>query len=183
MYTNNPYAHAGWPNANPNAVNMGSSGGAPSVFGALPFTGPSSPAAILTFYFEYNPDIMNCIVKSKDGSPYFRIMTSNPHGGFTGIQDLRGDAVALVEWKEQPMVEVHGRIPRQRIAQWLALSPQRDRRRMIAGNAQYVWVPSENDISLFAAENTTNPVARIVKQGQVRLEITANSIHIGQNLG
>ncbi|KAL4269437.1 DUF6593 domain-containing protein [Pleurotus pulmonarius] len=179
MYTNNPYAHAGWPNANHNAVNI-SGNAPPSVFGALPFSGPSSRAAVLAFTFvNFTPTIMNCIVMGPDGKPYYRISTDNPAGGFTTIQGAAGQNVAVIEWRTVPLIEIHGVVPRQPVSQWVALSPQKDRRFMVIKGETYVWIPGGDVISLYLMANASTLLARVTKHSAVQLEISTNSIHAG----
>ncbi|KAF9491197.1 hypothetical protein BDN71DRAFT_94559 [Pleurotus eryngii] len=182
MFTNNPYAHARWPNANQNAVNI--SRNAPSVFGALPFSGPSSRAAVLAFIFvNFTSNIMNCIVTSPGGKPYY-CTTDDPASGFTIIQGFTGQSVALIEWRTVPIIEIYGLVARQPISQWVALSPQKDRLFMGTNDVSSRKSSTSSELSyatsqLYSVTNTSTLLARITKHTTVQLEISTNSIHAG----
>ncbi|KAL0947815.1 hypothetical protein HGRIS_013886 [Hohenbuehelia grisea] len=186
MHTNNPYAHAGWPNPNPNAVGRGSGGGSipPSLLGALPFSAPSSPSAMIPFRFvSMNPDLLNCTVIGPDNSVHFRIVTDNPRPGFTVVHSAQGQgqAVAVVEWKSHPIVEIRDTVPKQYMGQWLALSGQQTSRTMEVRGKRYSWAPGRDTLQMYGLE--FNPPALLVKvtrqADSIILEISAHAIHAG----
>ena len=134
MFNTNPYAQAGWSNPqNSNSMNNNtghwdpSNPPAPSVYGALPFSPPSQPASILTFRFvSLNPNILNCTILGPQSQPYFRVVTdmNNLHGdkAFTFVENSNGKITSVVHWSRLS-IEVTDIVPKQRLREWLALSP------------------------------------------------------------
>lgn len=128
MYTSNPYAQGGWPNpANRNSVNNELSNlPQPSIFGALPFAKPPSPPKFLTFRFtSFNPNILNCTVLGPKNRPYFQVLNDTPTPGITLLQSMDGQGVAIIEWRQAPIIEVRNIIQRRLVAQWIGLSQDR----------------------------------------------------------
>ncbi|KDQ34213.1 hypothetical protein PLEOSDRAFT_1030439, partial [Pleurotus ostreatus PC15] len=155
----------------------------PSVFGALPFTGPSTQPAVLAFTFVFNPTIMNSIVTGPDDQPYYRISTDNPTPGFTFIHNTQGRPIVVIEWQAHPVVEVRDIIPKQLASQWLELSSQRNysSRHMEVRGKRYVWTPGDGSIILL--NPATNPPERMGRlfngQHRATLELTSYAIHAG----
>ncbi|KAL4267528.1 DUF6593 domain-containing protein [Pleurotus pulmonarius] len=172
-------------NLNPFAQWPGSGGfpcsSRPSVFGALPFTGPSTQPAVLAFNFVFNPTITNCIVTGPDEQPYYRISTDNPTPGFTFIHNIQGRPIVVIEWQAHPVVEVRDIIPKQLVSQWLELSSQRNSRHMEVRGKRYVWTPAEGSIILFnPANNPPERMGRLISgQHRATLELTSYAIHEG----
>lgn len=128
MYSNNPYAQGGWYNPeNPLSLNNGVWGSQsppqPSVFGALPSTGPAPPAQLLTFTFvAFHPTILNCTVVGPQSQKYLDITTASPGVGAATVFRRQDGPMAVVEWHQSPTVEVQGVIPKQLTARWMGLS-------------------------------------------------------------
>lgn len=106
-------------------------GGAPSVFGALPYPAPSSwpssPSELTTLYFtSFNPTILNCTTVGPQSQPWFSVTTDSSMPGYTVFKDRKGRNVGLIEWQSHPAVEVRSLVQRQNASGWLRLS--RDRR-------------------------------------------------------
>lgn len=122
MFTNNPYAQAGWHNPqNPHSINQSPwrpNSSHPPTFGALPNLN-ENPASVLTFEFSsFNPDILNCLVTGPKGRKFFDIRTSNS----TTIISKPGEAFATIYWARHPMVEAPGVISRQATGDFIKLS-------------------------------------------------------------
>lgn len=132
MFTNNPYAQGGWSNpANPHSINNGTWGSQsppqPSVYGALPHAVAATPPTTITFHFvAFSPSILNCSVVGPQGRKYYSISTSSPNvGASTLFYDPEGQNAAVIEWHQQPTVEVHGAVAKQMTSQWIGLSADR----------------------------------------------------------
>ena len=122
MFTDNPYAQAGWYNPQnahsingapwcPNALH-------PPTFGALPASQTSS--SVLKFEFSaFQPDILNSVVIGPNNSEYFRIRTSTPTA--TVIYKA-GTPFATITWDHNPTVEAEGILTRQRTRDFLKMA-------------------------------------------------------------
>ncbi|KAJ6465389.1 hypothetical protein C8R45DRAFT_839975 [Mycena sanguinolenta] len=180
----NPYAQGGWKNAaNPNALDWSNNvPPQPSLLGALPFSSPASPPILLSFAFaSFNPDILNSTVTGPQSRLYFRITTDSPPAPRTAFFDYAGNPIAIIEWLEQPTVEIRGTLSKRPTSQWLALSQNGSRRRMEARGKQFVWVPSGDLICLYAAGvNQSQLYAQVSRDNNsVTLELTAEAVQIG----
>ncbi|KAF7335221.1 hypothetical protein MSAN_02355400 [Mycena sanguinolenta] len=180
----NPYAQGGWKNsANPNALDWSSNvPPRPSLLGALPFFSPASPPTLLSFTFaSFNPSILNSTVTGPQSRLYFRITTDSPTAPCTAFFDATGNAVAIIEWRDQPVVEIRGILSKRRTSQWLALSQNGSRRKMEALGKQFVWVPNGDLICLYAAGvNHSQLYAQVSRDNNsVILELTAEAIQLG----
>ncbi|KAJ8522781.1 hypothetical protein ONZ45_g635 [Pleurotus djamor] len=187
MIGNNPFGQAGWPNlANQNGRDT-SGAPAPSTYGALPYYVPPTSNNTLFFQFtSFNPNILNSTVLGPQNQPYFRVVTDTPTPGWTVLQNGQGKNVAFVEWGSRgshPYVEVKNVVPKQRVAEWIPLSPDRKYRTMRVGNKQYAWVPSGQVISLTplgGSGGASDVLAKIsCHQGGVFLEMTSQAINLG----
>lgn len=118
MYNHiNPYAT--WSNSNVRRAVPGVS----SVHGALPFAADASASNVITFYFTaFKPTILNCTVVGKNTYPYFKITTDASLPGYTSVKNPEGKVIALIEWKERPLVEVRDVFSKQRVSDWIGLS-------------------------------------------------------------
>ncbi|GLB35692.1 hypothetical protein LshimejAT787_0212570 [Lyophyllum shimeji] len=187
MFTNNPYAQGGWPNPqNPLSINNATWGKdsppQPSVYGALPNAVPPSPPNILTFLFvSLNPTILNCTVVGPHAQKYFDVTTNSPNVGASTIFLKAGRPFAVVEWHNQPTVEIYGVAPRQAAARWLELSHDRAYQSMQVQGRWYAWVPRDKVISLFTVgPNPPELLARVTREPEmVKLEITAQAVQAG----
>ncbi|RDB19269.1 hypothetical protein Hypma_013517 [Hypsizygus marmoreus] len=187
MFTNNPYAQGGWSNPqNPLSINNSVWGSQsppqPSVFGALPSAAPSSPPKILTFLFvSFNPTILNCTVVGPQSQKYFDITTSSPNYGAASIFRKANQAFAIIEWHQQPTLEIYGVISKQGAARWLELSHDQGYRSMQVHGKWYAWVTRDRIISLFTVgPNPPELLARVTtEQDAAKLEITAQAVQMG----
>ncbi|KAJ7473497.1 hypothetical protein FB451DRAFT_1558691 [Mycena latifolia] len=182
----NPYAQGGWNNpGNPNA--LGSSSNfppQPSIVGALPFPTrlPGPAPTLLSFSFaSFNPSILNCTITGPQSRVYFRIVTDSPTVGFTVFLDAVNQPVAVIEWLENPVVEIRGILSKRPIAQWLALSQNRSHRKMEALGKMFFWVPGGEYIFLYAAGLGQPQVYAQVSRGDnaVTLQLTVEAIQLG----
>jgi len=189
MFTINPYAQAGWYNPeNPHSINnqtWGSQSPPPaSIFGALPSTTPLSPASTLTFLFtSLNPNILNCTVMGPNSQRYFTVSTGgSSHGhGFTIFHKHNGESVAIIEWKQHPIIEVRDIVPKQFTAQWLRRGPNPSYRSMEVKGKWYAWVIREDAVSLCTV-GPSPPVmlAKISRDSNaVKLEMTPQAVQAG----
>ncbi|KAF7441404.1 hypothetical protein PC9H_001754 [Pleurotus ostreatus] len=181
MYTNNPYAQAGWPNA-ANRGSRSSNEPPASTFGALPYYVPPSQTNTLFFQFtSFSPDIMNCTVLGPQNQPYFRVITDTPTPGFSVLQNGQGKNFAFIEWRSHPLIDMKGVVPKQRIGDWIPLSSDKKYRTMRIGDKQYAWVPNGQYISLTTVGNGPPEVLAKVSSnsGVVFLEVTSQAINLG----
>lgn len=122
MFSNNPYAQAGWHNPqNPQSINNGPwhpNAPYPPTYGALPPL-HDKPQSILIFTFSYfNPDVFNCVVTGPKDRKYFEVRTSSS----TTIISKPGEDFATIQWGRHPSVEARGVTPRQLTKDFLRLS-------------------------------------------------------------
>lgn len=114
----NPYAT--WSNSNLRR----SVPGVPSVHGALPFAASRAASNSITFHFTaFDPTILNCTVVGQNTYPYFKITTDAAMPGYTVVKNSDGKTIALIEWKDRPLVEIRDVFSKQRVSDWLVLSP------------------------------------------------------------
>lgn len=121
MFSNNPYAQAGWPNpTNPHSINDGPwrPNTHPPTYGALPPL-DNKPASVLVFTFtSFNPDLFNCVVTGPNNSKYFEVHTNSG----TTVISKPGQQIAAIQWTRHPTVEASGIIARQLTKDFLKLS-------------------------------------------------------------
>ncbi|KAJ7666385.1 hypothetical protein B0H17DRAFT_951110 [Mycena rosella] len=178
MYSHiNPYAT--WSNSNFRKAVPG----VPSVHGALPFAADPSASNLLTFFFtEFNPTILSCTVIGRNKYPYFKITTDPLMPGYTSVKNPDGKIIALIEWKDRPLAEVRNVFSKQRVSEWLSLSPDSSHRVMTVTGQHYIWAPQQRTICLYPA-GTPNPelLARIFRgdDGTVSLELTSIAVAAG----
>ncbi|KAF8147693.1 hypothetical protein B0H34DRAFT_785801 [Crassisporium funariophilum] len=147
MFTNNPYAQAGWYNPeNQSSINRlpwrPPSEDSPT-FGALPAP-DENPASVLRFEFSsFNPDILNCIVTGPGNRRFFDITTPTPGATFISRP---GDAFAVINWQGHSSVEARGIFARQRTKDFLKLSSDQ----WYSGKL-FAWVPRRTGIYLYSA--------------------------------
>ncbi|KAJ6468250.1 hypothetical protein C8R45DRAFT_838113 [Mycena sanguinolenta] len=180
MYSHiNPYAT--WSNSNVRSAVPD----VPSVHGALPFAAQSSSVSsnALIFYFTaFEPSILNCTVIGQNTFPYFKITTDASLSGYTVIKNTDGKPVALIEWKERPLVEIRNVFSKQSVSNWLSLSEDASHRIMKVKGKRYIWVPQNSTICLYPAGKPNQELlARITRSedGTVALEITSNAVTVG----
>lgn len=113
-------------NMNPFAEwNTRSSDSSPSVFGALPSIpiAPTLPVFIsdsLVLRFSANNDVLNCVLLGPQNRTLFGISSS---GSRTTFQNVENTVFAVVDFAPHATVEVQGFTPRQRVKDWLRLTP------------------------------------------------------------
>ncbi|KAJ6616764.1 hypothetical protein B0H10DRAFT_2389546 [Mycena sp. CBHHK59/15] len=178
MYSHiNPYAT--WSSSNSKRV----VGQVPSVHGALPFAADPSISNLVTFYFTaFNPTILNCTVIGRNTFPYFRITTDSSMPGYTVVKNTDGKKIALIEWKDRPLIEVREILSKQMVSQWLPLSADASHRTMKVNGGHYIWAPQEQTICLYPAGTATPELlARIFRgeDGTVSLELTPTAVAAG----
>lgn len=123
----NPYAQGGWKAPARNApAPLGNFPPQPSIFGALPFSTPVPAPTMLSFTFtSFNPNILNSTVTGPQSRVYFQLTTDTPTVGFTVVFDAAGQPVAVIEWLDQPVVEIRGILAKRAASQWLSLAQNR----------------------------------------------------------
>ncbi|KAJ7435216.1 hypothetical protein B0H11DRAFT_1859191 [Mycena galericulata] len=178
MYSHiNPYAT--WSNSNVRQAVPG----VPSVHGALPFAADPSASNLVTFHFkDFNPTILNCTVIGRNTYPYFKVTMDSSMPGYTAIKNPDGKVIALIEWKDRPLVEIRDVLSKQRVSEWLTLSPDASHRVMKANGKQYIWAPQKSTICLYpAATPTPELLARIFRADNdtVSLQLTSAAVAAG----
>ncbi|KAJ7626093.1 hypothetical protein FB45DRAFT_836333 [Roridomyces roridus] len=149
----------------------------PSVHGALPFAADPTRSNNLHFHFTaFNPTILNCTVVGKNTVPYYKIVTDDSMRGYTVVKNLEDKTIALVEWKQHPLVEIRKIVPKQRVGE----NPSH--RRMTGSEQDYVWAPRKNAICLYPADTLTPELLAqilLAPDGTVSLEITQAAVSAG----
>jgi hypothetical protein len=102
-----------------------SSDSSPSVFGALPSIpiAPTLPVFIsdsLVLRFSAINDVLNCTLLGPQNRALFSISSS---GSRTSFRNVESAVFAVVDFAPHATVEVQGFIPRQRVSEWLCLTP------------------------------------------------------------
>ncbi|KAJ7636478.1 hypothetical protein FB45DRAFT_1024597 [Roridomyces roridus] len=131
-----------------------------------------------------SPSILNCTILGRNNFPYFRVTTDSDSDipGYTSVRNPEGTAVGLIEWKDQPMVEVRNVFGKQCVSKWLALSCDAGHRIMKVAGEKYIWAPRKGAIYLYpAGTSTPELLARIIRaaNGTISLEITPSAISAG----
>jgi hypothetical protein len=122
----NPYAQGGWSNPlNPSAVNN-PTGTNTSVYGALPYFSQSATPAFLSFIFaSTDGTVLNSTIIGPQSRKYFQVSTDSTASGYSVVQNSQMESVALIEWGNNPIVEIREIVARQQTAQFLPLSPDK----------------------------------------------------------
>ena len=113
-------------NMNPFAEwNTRSSDSSPSIFGALPSIpiAPTLPVFIsdsLVLRFSANSNVLNCVLLGPQNRTLFSTSSS---GSRTSFRNVDNAVFAIVEFAPHATVEVQGFAPRQRVKDWLRLTP------------------------------------------------------------
>ncbi|KAL0565857.1 hypothetical protein V5O48_016159 [Marasmius crinis-equi] len=180
----NPYGQAGWTSSGGSSSSYPSL--APSVYGALPFSGSSSSSSndfLLTFHFAFNPTITNCTVTGPNSRTYFRITDNAPSPGFTLFQNSEGKSVAIIEWRRSPghVVEIRDIVQKQLVSTWLAISRDQTYRTMNARGLTLVWTARDNYVGLFTTgTSSVQCYAKIIRgSGSLTLQMTSQAVQLG----
>lgn len=113
-------------NMNPFAEwNTRSSDSSPSIFGALPSIpiAPTLPVFItdsLVLRFSANNNLLDCVLLGPQNRTLFSISSS---GSCTSFRNVENAVFAVVDFAPHATVEVQGFTPRQRVRDWLRLTP------------------------------------------------------------
>ncbi|KAJ8473353.1 hypothetical protein ONZ45_g16326 [Pleurotus djamor] len=177
MSGHNPFSQ--WPASSQTAFPGGS---VPSVFGALPFSGPAWTPAIIYFRFNFaSTSILNSTVTGPDQQPYFHITTDNPRPGFTFFHNAQNSPVVVIEWQSHPIVEIRDMVPKQLVSNWLELSAQRNTRHVQIRGMRCVWTPGDESIILLnASVNPPERLGRVLRgTNSATLELTTYAIQAG----
>lgn len=129
----NPYTQGGWSSRQSQQGQQGQQqnwGTAPSVFGALPSlpvstTVPRSmqPDSVTFQFTNFNSTVLNCQVYGPQSRVAYRIVTEATTPSCTIWKDNESRNIAMVQWQPNATLEIRGVTPRQRIRDWLRLSP------------------------------------------------------------
>ncbi|KAJ7698251.1 hypothetical protein B0H17DRAFT_927537 [Mycena rosella] len=173
----NPYST--WSNSNGSRA----APGAPVLHGVLPFAGPASASNLVSFYFTaFNPTILNSTVIGRNTHPYYKVTTDASLPGYSAVKNPDGKVIALVEWKDRPLVEVRNVFSKRRVSDWLALAPDGSHRVMKVNGQRYIWAPKQSTICLYPAGTLTPKLlGRICRgdDGTVSLELTSTAVTAG----
>ncbi|KAF7342248.1 hypothetical protein MVEN_01812800 [Mycena venus] len=171
---------------NPYAIwsNSGGASNVPSVHGALPFGADPPASNLIIFSFTaFNPSILNCtVIRGQSTYLHFAVTTDAAIPGYTAVNNADGKPIALIEWKEPPLVEIRNVFAKQRVSDWLPLSADASHRTMRVNEQNYFWKPQKTAICLYpAGKPPSELLARISRRqdGTVCLEITAAAITDG----
>lgn len=153
----NPYA--AW--SNPHIRRASPS--VPSVHGVLPFApDPSASNNFVLYFTAFNPSILNCTVIGKNTFQYFSISTDAAMPEYTAVKNSGGSTIGLIEWKDQPLVELQNVFSKQRyglvasLARCKVCALRRDartahniiysHRSMNVLGEKYIWTPRDGTI-------------------------------------
>uniref|UniRef100_A0A8H7XQT3 Uncharacterized protein n=1 Tax=Psilocybe cubensis TaxID=181762 RepID=A0A8H7XQT3_PSICU len=189
MYTNNPYAQAGWSNPqNPHSINERPSLNAilaacPPTYGALPpYQVDVKENINLTFQFLCADDALNCIIIGPNSKKLFEVRTTQ---NVTRVIDESNDVFGNIRWSSHPTLEVRGILSERQTRDFLRLSSDKRFRTMIIQGKSYVWIPVKNGTILHREDlRSPEPMARIAyhttKQGQqIILELVTEAVQQG----
>ncbi|KAJ7663436.1 hypothetical protein B0H17DRAFT_1211688 [Mycena rosella] len=157
--------------------------GVPLLQGMLPVA-PAHPAANLFFFhfMKAGPTILNSTVTGLNSYPYFSVTTDRSLPGYSAVTNPDGRVIALVEWKDRPLVEIRDVCSKRRVSDWLALSLDSSHRVMKVNGRKYIWAPHESTIYLYPAGTVTpDLLGRIYREddGTASLELTITAVKAG----
>ncbi|KIY47489.1 hypothetical protein FISHEDRAFT_74599 [Fistulina hepatica ATCC 64428] len=163
--------------------NQPNAGGAPSIFGALPY--PKQPPNLHKFYFTYpaGGSIMNSTVVNAAGAPQLSL-GDRGSAGYTKFQNPQGQTVALVEWQRYPRVEILYLLPvKQDVRNWLRVNSDgnfRWRTMEIQGR-QCMFAPHDQFIYIYLRDASgVRFMGKISRSpSSVLLETTQEAISLG----
>ncbi|EMD35443.1 hypothetical protein CERSUDRAFT_157206 [Gelatoporia subvermispora B] len=176
----NPFTQGGW--------GQGQTSTTPSIFGALPSlpTSSSIPRSMqpdnVTYQFtSFNATILNCSIIGPQSRVAYRIVTETSVPSCTIWKDNESRSIAMVQWQPNATLEIRGVAPRQRVRDWLRLSPDQSKRTMEVKGTQYAWAPMDGFICLYKAQSAAPRIlARVARApNTVLLELTQEAITLG----
>lgn len=136
----NPFAEWSYPSAER----------APSIFGALPSIpiAPSLPVFISeSLVLQFSPrnpnDMLNCVIRGPQNRSLFSISSD---ATTTTFRTSDSQVFAIARLDQQAFVEISGCTSRQRVRDWLRLSPDHSCRYMSIGNKKCLWRPVQQHI-------------------------------------
>ncbi|KAJ7750955.1 hypothetical protein DFH07DRAFT_542591 [Mycena maculata] len=159
----------------------------PSVFGVLPYPTPAptlAPATpkLDTYTFSSSSGtVLNSVVTGPHSQRYFRVTTDSTTAGFSVVQNVRNESIAMIEWRKHPVVEIIGIVSKRNSAQWLTLSPDKASRLMNVRGRNFLWMPDDRCISLYSASSSNPQFFGRVSQNQngTTIEMTAEALQVG----
>ncbi|GJE85206.1 hypothetical protein PsYK624_012840 [Phanerochaete sordida] len=163
-------------------------GTAPSVFGALPSlpvttTPPRSiqPDSVTFQFTQFNTTVLNCQVVGPQSRVAYRIVTEATTPSCTIWKDNESRNIAMVQWQPNATLEIRGVTPRQRIRDWLRLSPDQSQRTMEVRGIHFAWAPIDGFICLYRTQTSAPKVlARVARApSMVLLELTQEAMQMG----
>ncbi|EIN08502.1 hypothetical protein PUNSTDRAFT_134880 [Punctularia strigosozonata HHB-11173 SS5] len=136
-----------------------------------------------------NPSILHCDVVDSQGTAHYRVQSNVVNGILlTTVTDAANRTLALIDWQNNPAVEISGFLGRTSVAEWLERSPDLRARYMEVGKVRYTWQPVGNCIYLtiqLSADLSTPPhiLCRVSKTGaEVSLELDSDASRLGIEL-
>ncbi|KAJ7269618.1 hypothetical protein C8J57DRAFT_1066756 [Mycena rebaudengoi] len=144
---------------------------------------PPTPAFLSFIFASTDGTVLNSTIIGPQSRKYFQVSTDSTTSGYSVVQNSQLESVAMIEWGNNPIVEIREIVARQQTSQFLPLSPDKSQVISIlhARGRRFRWTPSDRYIELYST-STANPrlFARISqRQSGIKLEITAEGVQIG----
>lgn len=118
----NPFVQGGWYGQSPYSLGPDTTGTPSSAYGALPMVGGQAPPqdgwAVFNFT-DPKPNVLNSIVVGPELSAMYKISTNQSLEGYTQFRDVENKAAALIEWINEPKVEIRGSVAKVNASEWL----------------------------------------------------------------
>ncbi|KAG5642364.1 hypothetical protein DXG03_002961 [Asterophora parasitica] len=132
------HPYDGWVEAGQGQSSIWPSNPAPSVLGALPYPTLTYSPSLFTYHItNFAPNIFNSQVVAPDGYVQLIVQTDKNNPGYTAIKNTKNSAIALIEWKASPIIEIRGLLAKQEVRSWLRLSSDRSARTM---EVHVLWI-------------------------------------------
>ncbi|KAG6854509.1 hypothetical protein C0991_006111 [Blastosporella zonata] len=181
IYHNHPYD--GWAEAGQGLSSPWPQTPAPSILGALPYPTVSHASSLVTYHISnFAPHVLNSKVVGPDGRMCFTISTDHDMPGYTTVKNAQGNAIALIEWKSSPIIEIRGLLSKQPVRSWLRLSSDRrpsfsSARAMEIHGVKYIWAPHNQSINLHAGDFARTFLANVARtQNSIAIQITSDAL-------
>ncbi|KAJ7246365.1 hypothetical protein C8J57DRAFT_726515 [Mycena rebaudengoi] len=142
---------------------------------------PLSSPSFLKFTFLF-PDatILNSAVIGPDSRPCFYVTTDSCTSGISLIQNANSQNIAIIEWRQHPVVEILEVIPKRHSSQWLKLSSDKRYRIMNAQRQGFKILPRDDYIGLYTITANPQLVGRISQSSEgITLEVRTEAAQIG----